>query len=106
VVRLPAHWLRHTIIVEPYLGEGGAGPLYGPPVRVRCHLEQARESQRRSSDRAPRDSTVCIVGIGDADTVTLDARITAAGRVVEVLSRKVRTYPGTPVPEHVELAFI
>lgn len=104
-MRLPRHWLRHTITVEPYLGEGGTGPLYGPPVTVRCHLERMRESARRGDDRAPRESTRCIAGIEHAPLLTLDARITDAGRRVQVLSRTEHTAPGLPVPEHVELRF-
>lgn len=105
-MRLPAWWLRHTVVVEPYLGEGGTGPVYGPPVTVRCHLERSTESQRRGSDRAPRTSTLCIAGIEHAELLTLDARISDGGARVQVLSRAVHTAPGLPVPEHVELRFV
>lgn len=102
-MRLPGSWLTHQLTAEPYLGEAGAGPLYGPAVSVPCHLEPMRESQRRSPDRAPRDATRAIAPLRFADVLALDSRITVDGRRVEVLTRAVRTYPGTP--EHVELTF-
>lgn len=115
-MRLPPHWLRHEVIVEPYLGEGGAGPLYGPPVRVRCHLAVSRRSQRSGSDRTQGDSTTCIALPAARDLLREDARITVdghlargvvqGGRVVEVLAVRERTYPGGSAPEHVELTFV
>lgn len=104
-MRIPDHLLRHTIVVEPYAGQSGTGPVYGLPRTVRCHLEPARESQRRGTDRGPGDTTLCIAQLDDADVLTLDARITLDGRQVEVRTRKLRTFPGGPVPEHVELTF-
>lgn len=105
-MKLPPHWLRHTIVVEPYLGEAGTKPLYGPPRRVRCHLEPMQDSQRRGPDRGPGEGTRCIAEIEHADLLVLDSRITVDGRVVELRSRQVRTAPGLPVPEHVELTLV
>lgn len=102
-MRLPAHLLRHTLIVEPFLGQSGTGPVYGPPAPLRCHLESARESQRRGNDRGPGDSTLGIAQLDDADRLTLDARITHDdGRPVELRSVRRRTFPRSPAPEHVE----
>lgn len=104
-MRVPTHWLRHTVIVEPFAGQGGDRALYGPPVAVRCHLEAARESQRRGSDRGPGDSTMGIAQVEHAEVLRLDSRVTVDGRVVEVRSVRVRTFPGGPVPEHIEFVF-
>lgn len=105
-MRVPAHWLRHTIVVEPYLGQAGSTPVYGPPVVVRCHLEPARESQRRSTDRAPGDTTFGIAQLDHAEVLRLDSRATYDGRRVEIRSVRPRTYPRSPAPEHVEFTFI
>lgn len=102
-MRVPPHLLRHTVTVEPYLGEGGAGPLYGPAVTVRCHLSPGGRSQRRGADREQRDTTTCVVQVEDGPLLAEDARITVAGRRVEVSSRREHTFPGTQAPEHVEV---
>ena len=34
-MRLPKEWTPHTVTVQPYVGEGAAGPIIGEPVTVR-----------------------------------------------------------------------
>lgn len=47
--RLPARWTPHTVIVRPFRGVGGAGPIYGDQYPLRpedgrgVYLEDARE---------------------------------------------------------------
>ncbi|MHA4776071.1 hypothetical protein L1085_016365 [Streptomyces sp. MSC1_001] len=36
---IPAFVLIHRVQVEPYLGVGPSGPVYGPAVEVRCLKE-------------------------------------------------------------------
>ena len=106
-MRLPAALLRHTVLVEAPLGEGGAGPLYAPPVPLRCLVDRGRESQRRGADRAPRDLTSIIAPIEARTVLVVDARVTLPdGERVEVQTVRVRDAPGLPVPEHVEASLI
>lgn len=34
-MRLPKSWTPHTVLVEPFLGQGANGPLYGPQETIK-----------------------------------------------------------------------
>ncbi|MER6832708.1 hypothetical protein ABT320_01740 [Streptomyces cellulosae] len=40
VRQVPAFLLQHQVTVEPYLGSGSKGDVYGPPERVRCLIDE------------------------------------------------------------------
>ncbi len=105
-MHLPRGLLRHTITVEPYVGAGAKGPVYGPAVTLACHLERKRKASRSSTTatRGTGDETVAYVRLDDAgELLTLEARVTVDDRVVEVVSVQRHTFPGGPAPEHVEV---
>ncbi|MER8233472.1 hypothetical protein [Streptomyces sp. NPDC094049] len=39
MLTIPASMLIHLVTVEPYVGVGPSGPVYGPAVTVRCLKE-------------------------------------------------------------------
>ena len=44
MMRLPVHWTPHSVLVRPFLGVGGAGPIYGPQYTLQhVYVEDARE---------------------------------------------------------------
>lgn len=100
-MRLPAALLVHTVTVEPYLGSSGRGPRYGPPVTVRCLVEEKRRTVRSKEGRT--------VVAGSTIRAQLDApirgpedRVTYRGTVVEVLA-VARHDGGRSTPNHVEV---
>lgn len=80
---LAARWRTHTISVEPYLGSGAYGSVYGPPVSVGCRVEDGvRLVRTASGDEAVSTATVFC----DPDTVIpAESRVTVKGRVTTVL---------------------
>src|SRR5687768_10358632 len=50
---IPGWLLRHTVSIEPLLGEGSHGPTYGPAVTVRCFRDD-----KRKLNRGPKTSEV------------------------------------------------
>ena len=48
-MRLPARWTPHKVLVKPFVGTGGAGPIYGeqyaldPAAGKGCYVEDVRE---------------------------------------------------------------
>jgi hypothetical protein len=106
VVRLDDRWLRHTITVEPYRGASANGPVYGSPVVVPCHLDATSATTRTTSGRSAGDSTIAYCQLDAAAVLTPEARVTVAGRVVEVVSVRRNDYPDSPVPEHLEVTFL
>lgn len=81
---LPARWRTHTISVEPYLGSGAYGAVYGPAVEVACRVEDVTKLVRGSSgDEVVSSSTVFC----DTDVVIpAESRVTLPNRVTTVLS--------------------
>jgi len=117
--RIPRWALLHSAIVEPYIGQAGDGPLYGPPVRLRCHIEWNHRTKRSTSQGGSRT-------VGDESTawfepaairyLTPESRLTVeggrivggrveGGRVAEIHSVRKRDFQAARTPNHVEVAF-
>lgn len=108
-MRLPAFLLRDTIEVEPYLGASGDGPIYGPPVAVRCFLASSERSVRqpaREGSRLVKDVTTAYIQCEDAHHFAPEARVTLHGRRVEVEAVRRHEIPGGPTPNHVEVTLL
>jgi hypothetical protein len=105
-VKLPRHLLRHTLVVEPYRGNSGNGPTYGSPVTVRCHLVAKQTTRRQREGRAIDDASTVWCQLDAAGVLTPEARVTYAGRLVEVVSVTRHELPGGATPNHLELTFI
>lgn len=81
---LPAYFRTHTITVEPYLGGGAHGPVFGPPVMVTCRVEEKAQLVRANTGAEVVSSTTVAC---DSDVVIPpESRVTVNGRVTSVLS--------------------
>jgi hypothetical protein len=102
VIRIPRRYLIHEITVEPYGGESSTGTLYGPPVAVRCFLdEQAR------AVRTPGGEQVTSTSTAYADLATVApalSRVTLpGGRTTTVIQAKRRDGGRFGTPNHLEI---
>lgn len=100
---IPARWRTHTISVEPYLGAGAYGSVYGPPVSVQCRVEDGvRLVRSAGGDEAVSSSTVYC----DTDVVIpAESRVTVNGRVTTVLSVS-NPSTGRSRLDHLEVALV
>lgn len=100
---VPAALLRHSITIEPYLGQGGAGPTYGPAVTVRAFVDESRRRVRDSTGREVTAEATIVCPL--ATTAPVESRITLpSGRVATVIAAARRDGGGLPTPDHLELA--
>lgn len=99
---IPRFLMRHEVTVEPYLGDSSKGPKYGPPVTVRCFLdEQTRSVRNPAGEQVTSTSTVYADPGTSAPTLS---RVTLPdGRVTTVIQTKNRDGGGLPTPDHVEI---
>lgn len=100
---LPAALLTHTMLVEPYRGASGTGPVYGPAVTVPCFVEPARMSTRAPEERTATGKTTVYAQLDAHRHVTPEARVTLNGRLVEVVSVTRRDGGGLATPDHLEV---
>ncbi|MEU6342220.1 hypothetical protein ABZ883_14910 [Streptomyces sp. NPDC046977] len=100
--RLPRRFMRREVTVEPYLGDGSHGPLYGPPTTVRCFLE---ERTRRVRDAEGREVTSSSTVYSDlAANCPPESRVTLpGGRQTTVIAALRHDGGGLPTPDHLEV---
>lgn len=94
--------LVHQITVEPYLGDSGYGPRFGPAVVVRCFLDgQTRMVRSKTGTEITSSSTAyCPL----ATVAPPDSRVTLAdGRQTTVIAALDRDGAGLPLPSHLEV---
>lgn len=98
---IPGFLLGHTMIVEPYLGTGAHGPLYGPPVTVRCFVEDKRRLLRgpNGSEVISETTAYCTLGT----VAPAESRVQVNGRTTTVLAAMRRDGGGLPTPDHLEV---
>lgn len=94
--------LRHEIIIEPYLGQGGNGPTYGPPVTVKCFRDDGRKLVRNAAGEQVVSESTCICPL--ATVAPPLSRVTVNGRTAYVITAKRRDGGGLPTPDHLEVA--
>lgn len=101
---LPPFLLRHKVIVEPYLGQGGNGPTYGPAVTVRCFRDDARRRVRDGMGEQVVSETTVYCALSTVAPPL--SRVTGLpnGRTAYVITAKSRDGGGMPTPDHLEVA--
>ena len=68
-MRLPVRWTPHSVLVRPFLGVGGAGPIYGPQHTLQhVYVEDAREVVLDSEGTEVVSSTRFFCNFDDAPT--------------------------------------
>ncbi|MER5769554.1 hypothetical protein [Streptomyces sp. NPDC001985] len=101
-MRLLRLWFRHTVVVEPYVGSGPTGPVYGPPITVRCLVDdQTRLVRSATGDQVTSTSTL----YARLETVCpAKSRVTLlSGRRTVVIAALRRDGGGLPTPDHLEV---
>lgn len=102
MARIPPFLLRHKIQIEPYTGQGGNGPTYGPPVQVKCFRDDARKLVRNAQGEQVISSSTCYCPPGTVAPPL--SRVTFDGRASYVIVTNSRDSAGMPTPDHVEVA--
>jgi hypothetical protein len=104
-MNIPVWLLQHSVTVEPYLGHTAYGPQYGPPVIVRCFLDQQTRTIRAADGTQTTSSSTAYARL---DTVAPAlSRVTLPdGRVTSVLAALRRDGGKLPTPSHMELQFV
>lgn len=104
---IPGFLLRHTIVIEPYEGHSATGPIYGPPVTVRCFNADKRRFIRSKTATGSTGSNEVIAATTSycppGTVAPAQSRVTVNGRVTKVLQFLDHDGGGLPTPDHVEL---
>ncbi|MEU4225806.1 hypothetical protein AB0F17_16050 [Nonomuraea sp. NPDC026600] len=99
---VPPFLLRHTVIVEPYEGEGPFGPAFGASVVVACFVDDKRRLVRAPTGEEVTSESTFYAPLNTVCPV--DSRVTVNGRETTVLASSRRDGGGLPTPDHLEVA--
>ena len=101
--RLPRWLLRHRATIEPFTGEGPHGAVYGPPVRVRCFVEDKRT--RTVDDTGTQVTASATLYAPLATVCPARSRVTLPdGRALTAVTVARRDGGGLPTPDHLEVS--
>jgi hypothetical protein len=89
--------MRDSVTITPLLGEGGAGPVYGPAVKIRCRANPVRQLVRAADGEEVISELTLYVIPSDADPITPKSLVTYAGRDSVVLTVAPFDRPGQTV---------
>ncbi|TXL91582.1 hypothetical protein [Streptomyces sp. IB2014 016-6] len=99
---IPKRFLRHKIVVEPYLGTTGTGHSYGPPVEVRCFLDQKTRNVRTPAGDTVVSSSTAYSSPGT--TAPPLSKVTLSdGSKTKVIQTAPRDSGGLGAPDHAEI---
>lgn len=101
---MPRFLMVHTIVIEPYLGESGTGPVYGPAVPVMCFREDSRKLVRNQLGEQVVSESQAYCDPGTVGPPKSRVQLQGANpREAFVILAKERDGGGLPTPDHVEL---
>lgn len=89
------------VTIEPYLGAGGAGDVYGPAVTVRVIVDDKRKLVRNAQGDQVVSETTLFCPL-DTDVPT-DSRVILRGRETTVITAGRLDGQQLPVPSHLEV---
>jgi len=98
---IPGYLLRHTATIEPYLGAGAHGDLFGPPVTVACFADDKRRRVRSAGGDEVISETTLYCRL-DTDAPA-GSRVAVNGRTTHVIQALRRDGGGLPTPDHLEV---
>lgn len=88
-------YLKETVSVESYAGQGAYGPAYGSAVTVRAHIDATRRLVRDAEGREVVSELTLYVHPDDASAFPPESRVTVAGaHVSTVITSKPQTFRG------------
>lgn len=99
-MRLPGRFMPHTVTVEPFVGDGAYGPVYGDPATVRCLIDDTRRMVRDTDGVEVVSETTLFADV-DAN-VPVQSKVTVRGRDTWVIATKVQDGGGLATPNHLE----
>ncbi|MEV6569926.1 hypothetical protein [Streptomyces sp. NPDC051577] len=99
---IPGWLLRHTVTIEPYLGDSAYGPRYGPPVAARAFVEERIRTVRNPRGEEVVASTT--VYLFPSQACPPESRLTThTGRTASVITSALHDGGGLPTPDHREV---
>lgn len=99
---LPGFLLRHTVLVQPFEGEGPIGPEYGEQTAVACFVDDKRRMVRDADGSEVVSETTVYMRLGE--TCPPGSRLVVNGRTTYAITSSPRDGGGLPVPNHLEVA--
>jgi hypothetical protein len=101
-VKFPAFLKRHTVRVEPFLGNTGSGPKYGPATQVQGLLRRSTRLVRTPAGEEVTSSSTLYAPL--ATVAPAKSRVTLPdGRTTTVIASVPQDGGGLPVPDHLEV---
>ncbi|MGH3942505.1 MAG: hypothetical protein ACRDTG_28555 [Pseudonocardiaceae bacterium] len=100
-MRLPDRLLRHTIMVEPLLGTGAHGTVYGPATLVRCNYQTGRRLVRTAQGKQVTVSGTAYCQL--TEDIPVGSRIIHNGQVSTALVVLPHDGGGLSTPDHLEV---
>ncbi|MCX5197225.1 hypothetical protein OOK31_25560 [Streptomyces sp. NBC_00249] len=99
---IPGWLLRHTVTIEPYLGDTAYGPKYGPPTSARAFVEEKIRTVRdKDGEEVTASTTVYLLPTQGCPP---ESRLTTpSGRVASVITSALHDGGGLPTPDHREV---
>ncbi|MFG3349500.1 hypothetical protein ACGF1Z_31135 [Streptomyces sp. NPDC048018] len=104
-MKLPGIWLRHQVVVEPYLGIGPSGPRYGPATTIRAWVEEKTRLVRSPEGDEVTSSSTFYARLGP--TLPPKSRVLLpSGRRTTVIAALRYDGGGLPTPDHLEVQLV
>lgn len=97
-----AFWV-HSASVETYQGTGAAGDTYGSPVSFACFIDDSAKLVRNRVGDEVVSSTTIYADLSWAVSLIAESRVTANGRVAQVITADVHDSGPLGLPDHVEV---
>ncbi|MEU8760646.1 hypothetical protein [Streptomyces sp. NPDC048659] len=101
-MKLPGIWLRHEVVVEPYLGTGPSGPQYGPAAPLRAWVEEKTRLVRAPDGDEVTSSATFYTRLGPSIPPKSRVRL-PSGRRTAVITTLHHDGGGLPTPDHLEV---
>lgn len=99
---IPGWLLRHTVVIEAYLGDSAYGPRYADPVTARAFVEErVRTVRNPEGEEVVASTTVYLLPSQDCPP---ESRVTTpSGRTASVITSALLDGGGLPTPDHREV---
>lgn len=94
----------HEVTLAPLVGSGGYGDVHGPPVPVRCLVEDRTQLVRDRTGAEVVSSATVLAGPDAPDGPPGSLVTVPSGRVATVITQARRTSGPLGLPDHVEWA--